>query len=223
MIKHVFLLAASVALIFAAPPNLSLAQKVDEPEIGSPNIDSDIDIEARKLKPAKPAKPAKPPFQLAKDLDSLFNQLKRTREQKRAKRISEAIWAKWHRSDSRSVDLLTTWARSAAGKKSYGQAMDLLDQVVVMRPGYAEGFNQRATVHFLMNNYSKSIADIERTLALEPRHFGALAGLANILERIGEKEKAMETWYRVLAVYPAMKNAQTSVLRLEEELAGNGI
>ena len=74
-----------------------------------------------------------------------------------------------------------------------------------------------------MQNYGKSIADIERTLALEPRHYGALAGLASILERIGEKERALETWYRVLTIYPAMKSAQDSVVRLEEDLAGNGI
>ncbi|MGI9354475.1 MAG: tetratricopeptide repeat protein, partial [Rhizobiaceae bacterium] len=117
----------------------------------------------------------------------------------------------------------TIWARAATGRKSYGKALDLLDQVVTMRPNYAEGFNQRATLHFMMKNYSKSIADIERTLALEPRHFGALAGLANILEQLGEKKRAMETWYRALAVYPTMKSAQAAVLRLEEELAGSEI
>ncbi|MDD9910352.1 MAG: hypothetical protein OXR62_11750 [Ahrensia sp.] len=164
-----------------------------------------------------------PGFVLAKDLDSLFAQLKRAASQKRAERISTAIWEHWHRSDSRSVDLLTTWARAAAERKSFGKALDLLDQVVVLRPNYAEGFNQRATLHFMMKNFSKSVADIERTLALEPRHFGALAGLANILEQQGYKKRALATWYRALEVYPAMRPAQTAVLRLEEELAGSGI
>ena len=75
----------------------------------------------------------------------------------------------------------------------------------------------------MMQNFGKSIADIESTLALEPRHYGALAGLAAILERLGQPEKSLETWYRVLEVYPAMKNAQDSVIRLEENLAGSGI
>ncbi len=218
MRKHVLLLAVVAA--FTVP---TFAQTTDSPQAGDaqPNVDPDLGITKRDL--PKPEKSAVKRFELAKDLDGLFGQLKRTRQQKRAERISQAIWAQWHQSDSRSIDLLTTWARSAAGKKSYGKAMDLLDQVVVMRPDYAEGFNQRATVHYMMKNYAKSIADIERTLALEPRHFGALAGLANILERIGEKERAMQTWYRVLTVYPAMKNAQKSVVRLEEELAGSGI
>ncbi len=172
---------------------------------------------------SKPATGIKAPFDLANDLDGLFKQLGRTSEAKRADRISTRIWEIWHTSDSKSVDLLTKWARSASGKRSFSVALDLLDQVVALRPNYAEGFNQRATLHFMMENYGKSIVDIERTLALEPRHYGALAGLATILERIGEKDRALETWHRVLSVYPAMTSAQNSVVRLEEELAGNRI
>lgn len=173
--------------------------------------------------PEAPVETAKPSFVLAKDLDGLFTQLKRTSNSKRAERISRRIWEHWQTSDSRSVDLLTTWAREATGGKRYGQALDLLDQVVVLRPAYAEGYNQRATLHFLMKNYGKSITDIERTLALEPRHYGALAGLANIFEKLGDDKRALATWYRALAVYPAMKNGQAAILRLEENLAGSAI
>lgn len=171
----------------------------------------------------KPATKAKPPFKLAKDLDGLFIQLGRTRDAKLADRISTRIWETWQTSDSRSVDLLTRWAREASGDQRFGVALDLLDQVVALRPEYAEGFNQRATLHFMMENYGKSIADIERTLALEPRHYGALAGLASIFEQLNKKEEALETWYRTLSIYPAMKSAQDAVVRLEEDLAGSGI
>jgi len=212
-------LLSFVAILFAFSLP-AFAQTVDGPGTGNATPDIQPEVEANELNiPDAP----KPGFELAKDLDGLFRQLKRTRDQKRADRISKAIWEKWHDSDSDSINLLTIWARAATGRKSYGKAMDLLDQVVTMRPNYAEGFNQRATLHFMMKNYSKSIADIERTLALEPRHFGALAGLANILEELGEKKRAMDTWYRALAVYPTMKSAQSAVLRLEEELAGSGI
>ncbi|MEL6947344.1 MAG: tetratricopeptide repeat protein [Pseudomonadota bacterium] len=167
----------------------------------------------------KPVK-TKPEFQLADSLDGLFDQLKKTGDRRRAKRVEERIWMLWRASDSKSVDLLTGWARSAMGKKNYSQALDLLDQVLVMRPNYAEAWNQRATLHFMRSQYGKSIADIERTLALEPRHFGALSGLAVILERMGQRKRALDVWYRTLAIYPAMKNAQSSVARLEEQLAG---
>ena len=165
----------------------------------------------------------KPQFEFAKDLDGLFKQLSRTRDAKLADRISTRIWEIWQTSDSRSIDLLTIWARNASGSRRFHVVLDLLDQVIALRPDYAEGFNQRAILHFMMENYGKSIVDIERTLALEPRHYGALAGLASILERLGEKDKALETWYRVLTIYPAMKSAQDSVVRLEEELADSGI
>jgi tetratricopeptide (TPR) repeat protein len=167
--------------------------------------------------------PTKSNFELADDLDGLFAQLGRTRDAKRADRISTRIWKNWQQSDSRSVDLLTKWARSASGNRRFGVALDLLDQVVALRPNYAEGFNQRATLHFMMDNYGKSITDIERTLALEPRHFGALSGLAAIFEQLERKEDALETWYRVLSVYPAMIGGQDAVIRLEEDLAGSGI
>ena len=175
------------------------------------------------LSKAKPKVEAAKPFEFAKDLDGLFGQLAKTRDEKMAERISTRIWEIWQTSDSKSIDLLTNWARSASNTRRFNVALDLLDQVIALRPDYAEGFNQRATLHFMMENYGKSIVDIERTLALEPRHYGALAGLATIFEHLGEKDRALETWYRVLAVYPAMKSAQDSVVRLEEDLADSRI
>lgn len=194
MLRHVIL---AVGLILAVPAH---AQSQNEP-------------------PAA----AKAPFKLADDLDGLFAQLKRTSSTRRAERISAKIWSLWQMSDSRTVDLLTHWARSATSDRHYSAALDLLDQVVTLRPDYAEGWNQRATLHFTMRNFDKSIVDIERTLALEPRHYGALAGLATILESMDRKEEALDTWYRALAVYPTMESAQGAVLRLEEDLAGEGI
>ena len=190
------------------------------PLLKAPSVDPSKELDKE---PPVPLKPKKKLFEMATDLDGLFVQLKKTRDEKVAKRISARIWELWQSSDSKSVDLLTIWARNASGGKKYSIALDLLDQVVVLRPQYAEGYNQRATLHYMMQNYDKSIVDIERTLALEPRHYGALSGLASIFELIDEKEKALETWYRVLNIYPAMKSAQGAVIRLEEDLAGSGI
>lgn len=178
--------------------------------------------------PPKLDKPAvgaskKAVFELADDLDGLFAQLSRTRDKKRSQHIADRIWAEWRTSDSRSIDLLLHWAAGAMSRRDFPTALDLLDQAVVLRPRYAEGWNQRATLHFMMENFGKSISDIERVLALEPRHFGALSGLATIFERIERKDDALKVWYRALAVFPAMESAQSAVIRLEEELAGSRI
>ena len=133
------------------------------------------------------------------------------------------IWREWSKSGSKSIDLLMTWATRAMGMNEPAKAMDMLNQVVALAPDYAEGWNRRATLHYTQSNYSLSLADIERTLALEPRHFGALSGLAAILQRLNRNEEALETWYKVLEIYPANKSAQTSVITLEEQLAGSRI
>lgn len=156
-------------------------------------------------------------------LDSLFSNLKRERNEKAAERLANRIWEAWYRSGSASVDLMMLWAQQALEAKKFDVALDFLDQVVTLKPQYAEGWNRRATVHFMMGNFRKSMTDIERTLELEPRHFGALSGLAQIMAATNHNELALQAWQRVLVIYPMLRNAQNEVSRLEEELAGEGI
>lgn len=156
-------------------------------------------------------------------LDKLFAELKRERNERAAERISGRIWAEWFKSGSATIDLMMQWAQTAADKKEFDVALDFLDQVVTLSPNFSEGWNRRATVHFIMNNYAKSMADIDRTLQLEPRHFGALSGMAQILKNTGRKQLALDAYLRVLEIYPMMRSAQTEVANLSEELSGEGI
>lgn len=156
-------------------------------------------------------------------LDKLFSELKRERNERAAERISGRIWAAWNESGSANIDLMMQWSQKALEDKKFDVALDFLDQVVVMRPDYAEGWNRRATVHFMMNNFAKSMVDIEHTLELEPRHFGALSGMAQIMKNRGRTELALDAYERVLAIYPMMRSAQSEVATLSEELAGEGI
>ena len=158
-----------------------------------------------------------------KRLDNLFGDLKRERNEKAAERIAARIWDEWNHSRSASVDLMMQWSQKAIEGKKFDVALDFLDQVVTMSPAYSEGWNRRATVHYMMHNYRKSMADIDRTLQLEPRHFGALAGMAQIMKDTGRRELALSAYERVLAIYPMMRNAQNEVATLSEELAGEGI
>ena len=156
-------------------------------------------------------------------LDALFGQLKRERNEKAAERIASRIGEEWNHSGSASIDLMMTWSQTAVENKKFDVALDFLDQVVTMEPAFAEGWNRRATVHFMMQNYAKSMADISHTLELEPRHFGALAGMGQIMKNTGRDELALQAWQRVLDIYPMMRSAQNEVATLSEELAGEGI
>jgi len=172
--------------------------------------------------PAAPDAPA-PPMTKQAHLDKLFSDLKRERNEKAAERIAGNIWNEWFQSGSASIDLMMQWSQKAIENQKFDVALDFLDQVVTLQPTYAEGWNRRATVHFMMKNYGKSMSDIEHTLQLEPRHFGALSGLAQIMALTGHKQSALEAWQKVLAIYPMMRSAQNQVATLSEELAGEGI
>src|SRR5690606_1623654 len=128
----------------------------------------------------------------AERLDRLFGELKRERNEKAADRIVASIWREWLNSGSATIDLMTKWSNDAVAAKRYAAALDFLDQVIALQPDYAEGWNRRATVHFLMGDYARSMADIRRTLQLEPRHFGALSGMAQILEATGRNALALD-------------------------------
>ena len=156
-------------------------------------------------------------------LDTLFSELKRERNEKAAERIAGRIWEEWSRSGSASIDLMMGWSKTAMDNKKFDVALDFLDQVVTMEPTYAEGWNRRATVHFMMQNYAKSMSDINHTLQIEPRHFGALSGMGQIMKNTGREELALQAWERVLDIYPMMRSAQNEVATLSEELAGEGI
>ncbi|MCY6379269.1 tetratricopeptide repeat protein [Hoeflea prorocentri] len=156
-------------------------------------------------------------------IDEYFVELKREPQAASARRIADRIWAEWRKSDSATSNQLMQWANDAIRDKRYYTALDLLDQVTVLSPEFAEGWNRRATLHFMMDNHAKSMADIHVVLQLEPRHFGALMGMASILTAAGSDEAALGTYLKVLEVYPAMREAQKRVGELSEELTGDEI
>jgi tetratricopeptide (TPR) repeat protein len=167
------------------------------------------------------AESPQPVLSRAQKLDALFVDLKKAKSQAVAEGVASRIWETWNNSDSASINLLMQWSQEAMDKQKFPVALDFLDQVVVLKPTYAEGWNRRATLHFMMNNYSKSMADIEKTLELEPRHFGALAGMGHIFLALDRKELALRAYERALDVYPMMRTVQKQVGDITEELSGS--
>ncbi|UIJ70883.1 hypothetical protein [Aurantimonas sp. HBX-1] len=153
-------------------------------------------------------------------IDGLFAELRKEPDEGKARLIASRIERQWRRSGSATIDLLMMRAAEAMAEKNAAAARDLLDQALVLAPDYAEAWNRRATLSFTTDDWGKSLADIEQTLLREPRHWGAMMGLATILERTGHKDKALEIYMQVLAVYPALRSAQDAAGRLSDELVG---
>lgn len=152
-------------------------------------------------------------------LDRLFGALANA-EGDAADRIADEITTVWARSGSASMDLLLQRARTATGEKSYDKARAHVSALTRLAPDFAEGWNASATLYFIQEDYWLSVEHIQKTLELEPRHFGALAGLALILERVERDEAALRTWEKVKALFPGMERAQEAIDRLKPDVDG---
>lgn len=156
-------------------------------------------------------------------LDQLFGQLQVTEDAQKAAALQTAIWTIWTESGSDSMDLLLKQGVAAMHAGNHPAALKIFSTVVKIDPGFAEGWNKRATLYYLMGDYPRSILDIEQTLDLEPRHFGALTGLGSIYEALDDKPRALDAYRRALAVNPRLRGAARSVKTLEKEVEGRGI
>ena len=159
----------------------------------------------------------------AERIDALFETLKTSTDEKTAKEAERTIVKLWLELGSDTVDLLMNWALAAMEAKKYPRALDFLDRVVLMQPDYVEGWNKRATVYFLMDDYNHSIADIGHVLSLEPRHFGALSGLGMIMRELGDDNRAMAAYRAALAVDPLLDNVRDALDELETKSKGEDL
>ena len=156
------------------------------------------------------------------ELDKLFAALKEANPAD-ARVIEADIWRLWSRSGSPAMDLLLERGEKATEQGDYERALDHLTALTDHAPDFAEGWNQRAIVWFNMGRFGQSVADIQRTLALNPRHFGAMAGFGAILEAMERPKQALEVYRAALAIHPHLEGIDEAVKRLEAKVAGQGI
>lgn len=166
------------------------------------------------------AVPGKPADERSAKLDSLFETLRTTKDVPTGRAAEHAIVAIWLDSGSATVDLLMSWATKAIEARDFPTALDYLDRVITLKPDYAEGWNKRATVYYLVDDYGKSLSDIERVLEIEPRHFGALAGFGSILRDLGEDEKALAVYQQAIALDPQLDSVRKAIDKLMERGVG---
>jgi tetratricopeptide (TPR) repeat protein len=156
-------------------------------------------------------------------LGELFGQLHSVEDPRQAHVIEQMIWGVWLDSKSPTLQLLMGRVIKAMGQRNLTQALELLHSVVAVAPDYAEGWNKRATVYFMMGDYKASISDVERTLDLEPRHFGALSGLGLIYTHLKDNAGALDAYERALLVNPHLGQAKAEVKRLKRKVKGEEI
>lgn len=138
----------------------------------------------------------------AEELDRLFADLRTAPDPATAQRIDRQIWLIWMSPTDPVLAERMNAALEARGSGDYGEAIRLLDQLVADHPDYAEGWNQRATIHFMTGNLEASLADCARVLELEPRHFGALSGRALIYLQLDNRALALKDMVTALAIHP---------------------
>ena len=153
-------------------------------------------------------------------LNELFTQLKNTKNLSSAQVIENEIWEIWsiHPSDDRRgfrlTELLTQGTR-LMNMGEFSKSYKIFTQIIAVEPDWAEAWNKRATVLYLMDQYQSSLNDIKITLTLEPRHFGALSGQALNYINLNEYEKAIESYKAVQKIYPIMDGAKKMIPELQ--------
>jgi Flp pilus assembly protein TadD len=158
--------------------------------------------------------------QTSPELDSLFERLKTTSSTAEAAAMEAAIWTIWLHRGTAEVDRAMALGIAAMNEGAYRRALSHFDRMVRAAPDFAEAWNKRATVHYLMGNFDASVADIGRTLALEPRHFGALSGMGLIYDAIGNQTAAVKVWEKTLEIHSNMTGMKARIEELRAKVKG---
>jgi tetratricopeptide (TPR) repeat protein len=159
--------------------------------------------------------------QLDGRLDALFARLQATSSEADASAAEQQIWQIWIESDDMLENRLMAMGIQAMAAQQNALALDYFDRLVERAPDFAEAWNKRATVYYLMGNYRASVVDIERTLELEPRHFGALSGLGLIYDAIDQPAAALRSFEAALAINPHLRGTRQRVETLRRQLRGS--
>ena len=151
-------------------------------------------------------------------LPELFSKLRSADSREDALRVERRIWAIWQQHDDARVESRMRVGIRYMGTRFLKKARDTFSDIIELAPDYAEGWNKRATVHYMMGHYEASVTDIARTLQLEPRHFGALSGLGQIYRRLDDPGQALEIFETVLEIHPHAARTAQAVEELRAEL-----
>jgi tetratricopeptide (TPR) repeat protein len=153
----------------------------------------------------------------SEQLDRLFARLIKSTDEQEAQRTEQSIWSLWMTSDSPTADALLAQAMKASAANETAAALAILDNVIEVHPDYAEAWNKRATVYYLIGRYNDSLSDINKVLELEPRHFGALSGRGMIKRKQGDFAAARAAFEEALSFNPHMDGVKRALDEMNSE------
>ena len=158
-----------------------------------------------------------------KELDKLFLELKKNIPTKSVN-IEQKIWLLWstHPSDEKLTSMLDEGSRLVQDQKLL-RAISVFTEAIELDPSWAEAWNKRATVLYMIGEFQKSQNDIDKALELEKRHFGALAGQGLVNIQLQNYEKAIKSYQMAEEIYPAMKSPKLMIKQIEELIKSQSI
>ena len=135
-------------------------------------------------------------------LDKLFEDLYKVQDLTQQNQIVSNIWSEWMKIDNPEYQKIMDMIPYFFQTRNYDEAIDALSYVIEQEPSFSEAYNKRATFYFMMGDFENSMKDIEATLALEPRHFGALDGMSRILISYQKYEQAFQVYEEMMSLMP---------------------
>ena len=163
------------------------------------------------------------PDQTDQRLGALFETLKYSQDETELLEVESAIWDIWYDSGNAHVDEMMQQASELERVGELAAAEEIYSAVIEALPDFSEGWNRRATVRFYQRDLDGSLEDIEQTLRLEPRHFGAIWGLGMILGSKRDFQRAILAFERLLEIKPNASDAPRRIELLKQELARESV
>ena len=136
------------------------------------------------------------------ELDLLFEDLYNVQDLSEQNKIVSNIWSEWMTIDNPESQKIMDMVPYFFQSRNYDEAIEALTYVIEQEPNFSEAYNKRATFYFMMGDFENSMKDIETTLALEPRHFGALDGLSRILISYKKYDQAFKVYEEMMNLMP---------------------
>jgi len=135
--------------------------------------------------------------------------------------LTHLIWQIWSKSGSETTDYLFKAGVRAMAQGDLAKALKRFSAIIEIDPEFAEAWNKRATVSFMMGDYKASVLDVQKTVSLEPRHFGAWSGLGMIYMRLEYHELALKAFRRALKANPHLPGAREQIIELKTIISGS--